>query len=454
MNITMLVSRLFKLFIPSNIEKIAKASGFMKRHSKLLPETFAKVMTLGLLDSKNITEEVLVTKCAMVQNEVSLTKQAIGSRIQNSIPFLKELLKSAFSIIYDNALGTHSSSLLKFFSDVKILDATTISLPDKVADDYTGMGGRNAKASLKIQALYSVISNSMTYFDITSGVVHDTTALPNIIETLSEKELFMADLGYFDTNQLRKIGEKSFFVSRIKTNTKVFDAVSEKHSIYKHINTTKLLKSSTDYIDKEVYIGTDSSNKLNVRLVGTKLPDSVAHKRIQKAIANNGGNSISDEKREILHWNLMITNISKDTLNTRIIAQLYRIRWQIELLFKVFKSTFSIDKLHVSKTKYVEAILYGRLVGILLTMPLYDGVNTSMLFNKGRGVSMQRFYNSLSSRLSQIYAIKKVTLHTYYTFGDIILEIGNKTLHEKRKRKTTYARIESYLNEILEIGKT
>ena len=72
-------------------------------------------------------------------------------------------------------------------------------------------------------------------------------------------------------------------------------------------------------------------------------------------------------------------------------------------------------------------------------MPLYDGVNTFMLLDKGRGISMQRFYNSISSRLSQIYAIKKVTLHTYYTFGDIILEIGNKTLHEKRKRKTTYA---------------
>lgn len=50
----------------------------------------------------------------------------------------------------------------------------------------------------------------------------------------------------------------------------------------------------------------------------------------------------------------------------------YRTRWQIELLFKVLKCTFSIDKMHVAKTKYVEGILYGRLIGILMTMPLYD----------------------------------------------------------------------------------
>ncbi|WP_054743275.1 hypothetical protein [Cellulosilyticum ruminicola] len=108
MHIVRLVSRLFKLFIPFFIEKVAKSTGFMKRHSKLLPETFAKAVSLGILDSKNITEEV-------------------------------------------NALENHQSLLLNYFSDVKLLDATTISLPNQVADDYTGMGGYNAKSALKIQ---------------------------------------------------------------------------------------------------------------------------------------------------------------------------------------------------------------------------------------------------------------------------------------------------------------
>lgn len=42
MHIAKLVSRLFKLFIPSTIEEIAKTSGFMKCHSKLLPEILLK----------------------------------------------------------------------------------------------------------------------------------------------------------------------------------------------------------------------------------------------------------------------------------------------------------------------------------------------------------------------------------------------------------------------------
>ncbi len=150
----------------------------------------------------------------------------------------------------------------------------------------------------------------------------------------------------------------------------------------------------------------------------------------------------------------MITNINADLLNTMIITELYRMRWQIELLFKVLKSTFSIDKMHEAKTKYVEAILYGRLIGILMTMPLYDCVYQILLSSRGRGVSIQRFYTLLNVDLYQFYVIKKVTLHSYSKLYNILLRIGHLALQEKRVRQTTYSKIESYLEELLLFGKT
>ena len=454
MHIARLVSRLFKLFIPSFIENVAKSSGFMKRHSKLLPETFAKAMSLGLLDSKNITEEVIAEKCATIQNGVSLTKQAISKRLGDSIPFLQELLKRAFSLIYDNALESHSSLMLNYFSDVKLLDATTISLPDQVADDYVGMGGRNAKAALKIQALYSAIHHSITDFDITSGVTHDVNILPKVIGRLTEKDLLLADLGYFDTAFLHQIQEKNFFISRIKINLKLYKAVSETYSIYEQLDLSDFLSQNVCSIDQEVYIGSEACKKLKVRLVGIKLSDEVAAKRIKKAIIQNDGHDISATKRQLLHWNFMITNIHKETLNATIITELYRMRWQIELLFKVLKSTLSIDKMHVGKTKYVEAILYGKLLGALLTMPLYDCVDQNLFSTQGRGVSIQRFYTLLNVDLYQFYTIKRITLHTYEYFANLLQRIGKLALHEKRLRKTTYSKIESYLEQFIVTGKT
>ena len=454
MHIAKLVSRLFKLFIPSIIEEIAKSSGFMKRHSKLLPETFAKAISLGLLDCKNITEEVIAEKCASIQNGVALSKQAIAKRLKESIPFLKKLLQRAFSLIYANALEDHISLLLNYFSDIKLLDATTISLPDQLSGDYAGMGGHNAKSALKIQTLYSAIHHSITKFDITSGVTHDTNALSTMLEQLNKNELFLADLGYFDTTFLRKIQEKNFFISRIKTNLKLYKAISEVYSIYESLDLKELFHQCNDSIDQEVYIGTEKCNKLKVRLVGIKLSDEITAKRIKKAIQQNNGNPIAENKRQLLHWNLMITNISKEKLEASIITELYRVRWQIELLFKVLKSTLSLDKMHVGKTKYVEAILYGKLLGALLTMPLYDCIDQTMLRNQGRGVSIQRFYTLLLVDLYHFYTIKRVTLHTYEGFATLLQRIARLALTEKRLRQTTYSKIESYLEQLLITGKT
>ena len=45
-------------------------------------------------------------------------------------------------------------------------------------------------------------------------------------------------------------------------------------------------------------------------------------------------------------------------------------------------------------------------------------------------------------------------LHSYIKLSDILIRIGHLTLHEKRVRQTTYSRIESYLEELLQFGKT
>ena len=109
--------------------------------------------------------------------------------------------------------------------------------------------------------------------------------------------------------------------------------------------------------------------------------------------------------------------------------------------------------MHVGKTKYVEAVLYGKLLGALLTMPLYDCIDQTMLHNQGRGVSIQRFYTLLIVDLYQFYTIKRVTLHTYEEFSNLIQRIGKLALHEKRLRQTTYSKIENYLEQLLADGK-
>lgn len=451
---TKVVCRFLKYFIPNKLEKIAKETGFMVRNSKLLVDTFVKALTLSCLDARNITEEIIAHKCSLIQNGVSLTKQAISYRLEKCIPFLKKLISLAMSKYYRDVMDDSCLKLSDIFSDVKLLDATTISLPDNLYEDYRGMGGRNAKSSLKIQTVYSAVHHTISHFDITSGVTHDVNEWDNIVQKLTENELIIADLGYYDFEAFKKISERNYFFSRIKKNRKFYVVDADSKSGYKTINLTNLLKQNKDFIDTEVYIKSVNGEILKVRLVGNKLNNRIAQKRIQKSVLNNNKKNISSNLKILLHWNLVITNVPKEKLSASIVSELYRLRWQIELLFKSLKSSFGIDKINTGSKNYAEAIIYGRLLGAVLTMPLYDSLNTTMLKTKGRGISMIRFYKLYIVSANALVVQNLFKLSTYHNFCDNLLKIAKLSLTEKRVRQTTYAKIESLLGILMEFGKT
>jgi hypothetical protein len=68
-----------------------------------------------------------------------------------------------------------------------------------------------------------------------------------------------------------------------------------------------------------------------------------------------------------LGWSLFVTNSSKEELTWKEVVVLYRSRWQIELLFRVWKSKNGLDK-HRSKASVLEvlAVFYAKLLGLVV----------------------------------------------------------------------------------------
>ena len=54
------------------------------------------------------------------------------------------------------------------------------------------------------------------------------------------------------------------------------------------------------------------------------------------------GYQTSEEYKFMSRFNLFITNVPKETLPDEVVSVLYRMRWQIELIFKIWKSIFGI----------------------------------------------------------------------------------------------------------------
>ncbi|WP_430937424.1 transposase, partial [Saccharicrinis sp. 156] len=166
--------------------------------------------------------------------------------------------------------------------------------------------------------------------------------------------------GAFYINRLPKIGV-------YLKNEDSFDAICWK-DIRHHFK-----KNDAASLETEVYLG--KKEKIGSRLLIVPVPEQVAAGRIRKA--KQGGNrkkgyAISGEYKAKAHFNLFITNVPAKVLSAEKVILAYRLRWQIEILFKTWKSHLNIHKCKPMKIERFKCQLIGNLIWILISNKLFQ----------------------------------------------------------------------------------
>jgi hypothetical protein len=89
-------------------------------------------------------------------------------------------------------------------------------------------------------------------------------------------------------------------------------------------------------------------------------------RRKAKANAQRKGRTLSAEKLTWLQWNVYITNVPQTMLTFDQTVLLYRLRWQIELLFKLWKSEAQLDRVAGRLRERVLCEIYAKLIGMVV----------------------------------------------------------------------------------------
>lgn len=177
--------------------EIAKYTGFTKRRTMLIPETLVKVFTFGLLNIPNPSLNEIASKCEELQPGLQISKVAIHKRLKKTSMLLQEVFKETMQITINNMLEVKTTKIFSQFRDVKICDSTKITLPNKLANIWPGLGGSNAKSALKIQGVYSLVSSLFSNIELTKAPGPDTTYTDKLLTLIDKNELLITDLGYF-----------------------------------------------------------------------------------------------------------------------------------------------------------------------------------------------------------------------------------------------------------------
>ncbi len=78
----------------------------------------------------------------------------------------------------------------------------------------------------------------------------------------------------------------------------------------------------------------------------------------------------SERTKHLDEINVFITNAPEKSLPKDHVFPMYSLRWQIEILFKIWKSVFDIDSLKPVKIERFQCHLYGKLIALLLCSSL------------------------------------------------------------------------------------
>jgi IS4 transposase len=71
-------------------------------------------------------------------------------------------------------------------------------------------------------------------------------------------------------------------------------------------------------------------------------------------------------------YHLYVTNLPVADYSASDVAQLYRARWEVELLFKELKSTYHLDQIPTSDPVAVEALILVALISLVVSRVLLD----------------------------------------------------------------------------------
>lgn len=104
-------------------------------------------------------------------------------------------------------------------------------------------------------------------------------------------------------------------------------------------------------------------------LHGYRLPPEKAAevRRKKKAKAKHDKRVLRKETLEYAEWTLILTSFEPTEISAEEIGQMYRLRWQIEIVIKRLKSVIEIDKLRSKiKSQLSEVYLLGKSIYALL----------------------------------------------------------------------------------------
>jgi len=408
-------------------QKAADDSGVIERTRKLTALSLARTFVLGFLHNPKASDEKLAQFA--VQCGAEVTPQAIEQRhTPKLVDFLQRLFCGATKLVVgaDKALAP----ILERFTNVTVLDSSTITLPDDLQEQFRGCGGSygGGAAALKLQTELDLRSGALEV-EVEPGRSPDG-ATSRQHARRGKGSLRISDLGYFNVLVFAAMmAADEYFLSRLQFGTTVLLGAGTAVDLLPWLE-----QQPGPFVDQPVLLG--QKQRLACRLIAWRLPQEQANRRRQKLrqeTLSKRGCAPSAERLAWCDWTILVTNVPVEMLAPKEATVLYRARWQVELLFKRWKSQGLVAELSGSTVIRQMVRVWSRLLAAVvqhwLVIGSVWGDPTKSLSKASEAI--RAFAGRLAAALKNLMELERV-------LDDVRKVMGKTCRRDKRSKPGTF----------------
>jgi hypothetical protein len=444
------VSETMQTILTSRAKALERESGFVERSSAQLDgPIFSQTTVLTWMYTAEARYTQLRHTAASLGVQVS--NQAIEQRFSEaSARLLRALLEEAVEQVISSE--ANAPAVLARFKGVYVQDGTVISLPASLAHEWQGHGQAGQEAAVRVQGQLELGSGCLSGLWLQAGREAERSG-PAISTPLPVGSLFNADMGYFTLKEMCQRGKlKQYWLTQAKATLTFIDHCGRCWDLLSFF-----CAQTSDEVDVDVFVG--KRERLPVRLIAVRVSPEEAKRRREGA---NGrithrpkgcrapvpgkrkpkaqrqgkrkGKKVSAARLRLADWTIMLTNVPQDLLSVQEALVLLRCRWQIELLWKLWKQHGKLDTWRSYKPERILTELYAKLLGLIIThwellLGCWQAPNRSLL--KATQV-VQWMTPCLALALTGL-----VTVQTIVERTSLMMQTGC-TINSRRKRPHTH----------------
>jgi hypothetical protein len=332
------VERFKKVMAPSTVNALGRMVRFSHRERVITPYRLAvsllascATMQVGsLADIQRCFNALFGTQVAYKPFHNQLAKWRFGD-------FMRELVSVILAQWVVRVLSAGHRGAFSEFGRIIIQDGSSFAVKDTLRDHYPGRFKSKGPAAVELHVTMDLLDESLSSVVLTPDTFAERAELPAPEQLAGD--LLLADRGYFDVTYLG-----------------LLDAAGARFVVRGYTSINPLVLAA--------YAPNGTALK---RLSGKCLKDCrLPKKRILDLDVAWGSGQRTFTARLVVSWNAakreyryLVTNLARGRYTPEQIGQAYRLRWQIELLFKEWKSYANLHAFETRNPSIAEGLIWA-----------------------------------------------------------------------------------------------